>query len=211
MNADYSASIICYRAKFDDFKKTSSSRTRNLPAEINDDFAVLASVGKNGSIGFDKSKEGAAAIKSLISNCYYIDINGELQPPSSKELHYMPFFMFRDKDGWFERTVIAHRRYEVDVKKHVILSRHRSVEKPTPPALTVFLQSDDFSINQETYKLFKNSCQYVAIAKTSGEYGHGAFDVFSSDLNYFFDEFFSITGESADLIMVDNPTELPIY
>ncbi|PYC18692.1 hypothetical protein DMX02_17670 [Pseudomonas jessenii] len=211
MNADYSASIICYRAKFDDFKKTSSSRIRNLPAEINDDFAVLASVGKNGSIGFDKSKEGAAAIKSLISNCYYIDINGELQPPSSKELHYMPFFMFRDRDGWFERAVNAHRRYEVDVKKHEILSRHRSVEKPTPPALTIFLQSDNFSINQETYKLFKNSCQYVAIAKISGEYGHGAFDVFSSDLNYFFDEFFSITGESADLIMVDNPTELPIY
>jgi hypothetical protein len=73
------------------------------------------------------------------------------------------------------------------------------------------LQSDDFSISQETYKLFKNSCQYVAIAKISGEYGHGAFDVFSSDLNYFFDEFFSITGESVDLIMVDNPTELPIY
>jgi hypothetical protein len=211
MNADYSASVICYRAKFDDFKKTSSSRIRNLPAEINDDFAVLASVGKNGPIGFDKSKEGAAAIKSLISNCYYIDINGELQPPSSKELHYMPFFMFRDKDGRFERAVNAHRRYELDVKKHEILSRHRSVEKPRPPALTVFLQSDEFSISQETYKLFKSSCQYVAIAKISGEYGHGAFDVFSSDLNYFFDEFFSITGESVDLIMVDNPTELPIY
>ncbi|WP_180698556.1 hypothetical protein [Pseudomonas crudilactis] len=211
MKAEYPASVICYRAKFDDFQKSSSGRIRNLPAEINDDFAVLASVGQNGSIGFDKSKKGAAAIKSLISNCYYIDINGELQSPSSKELHYMPFFMFRDKDGRFERAVNAHRRYELDVKKHEILSRHRSVEKPRPPALTVFLQSDEFSISQETYKLFKSSCQYVAIAKISGEYGHGAFDVFSSDLNYFFDEFFSITGESADLIMVDNPTELPRY
>lgn len=211
MKAEYPASVICYRAKFDDFKKSSSGRIRNLPAEINDDFAVLASVGQKGSIGFDKSKEGAAAIKSLISNCYYIDIDGKLQPPSSKELHYMPFFIFRDKDGEFERAVNAHRRYEVDVKKHEILSRHRSVEKPTPPALTVFLQSDEFSVSLETYKLFKNSCQYVAIAKISGEYGHGAFDVFSSDLNYFFDEFFSITGESADLIMVDNPTELPRY
>jgi hypothetical protein len=203
--------IICHRAKFDDFKKSSSNRIRNIPAEINDNFALLASVDQSGSFGFDKTEKGAAAIKSLITNCYYIDINGKLQPPSSKKLHYMPFFMFRDKDGEFERAVSEHRRYEIDVKKYEILSRHRRVEKPTPPTLTIFLQSDDFSISQEAYNLFKNACRYVAITKISGEYGHGAFDVFSGDLNCFFDEFYSVAGESAEWIMIDNPSQLPIH
>lgn len=203
--------IICYRAKFDDFKKTSSSRIRNIPAEISDDFALLASVDQNGLIGFDRSKEGAAAIKSLVANCYYIDINGQLQPPSSKQLHYVPFFMFRDKNGEFGRAVSEHRRYEVDVKKYEILSRHRAVDKPTPPTLTKFLQSDELSISQESYNLFKHACRYVAITKISGEYGDGAFDVFSSNLNCFFDEFRRVVGESAEWIMIDNPSELPIH
>ncbi len=203
--------IICYRAKFDDFKKNSSSRIRSIPAEVNDDFALLASVDQNGLIGFDRSEGGATAISSLVASCYYIDINGELQPPSSKELHYMPFFMFRDKDGAFERAVSEHRRYEVDVKKYKILSRHRRVEKPTPSTLTIFLQSDEFSITQEVYNFFKNACRYVAITKISGEYGHGAFDVFSSDLNFFFDEFCSIAGRGAEWVMIDDPSELPMY
>jgi hypothetical protein len=203
--------IICYRAKFDDFKKTSSSRIRNIPAEISDDFALLASVDQNGLIGFDRSKEGAAAIRSLVANCYYIDINGQLQPPSSKKLHYVPFFMFRDKDGEFGRAVNEHRRYEVDLKKYEILSRHRAVDKPTPHTLTKFLEIDEFPISQEAYNFFKHACRYVAITKISGEYGHGAFDVFSSNLNCFFDEFCSVVGESAEWIMIDNPSQLPIH
>ncbi|MFJ2480764.1 hypothetical protein ACIOWE_10850 [Pseudomonas sp. NPDC087598] len=203
--------IICYRAKFDAFKKFTSSRIKSIPAGINDDFALLASVDQNGSIGFDKTTQGVTAIKSLITKCYYIDINRKLQLPSNKELRYMPFFMFRDKDGEFERAVSAHRRYEVDVKKYEILSRHRSVEKPTPPILTVFLQNDELPISQDVYNLFKNACQYVAIAKISGEYGYGAFDVFSGDLNYFFDEFGGIAGEFAVWTVVDDPSQLPMY
>nr|WP_315447264.1 hypothetical protein [uncultured Pseudomonas sp.] len=203
--------IICYRAKFDTFKKFTSSRIRSIPGGIDDDFALLASVDQNGSIGFDKTTQGVAAIKSLIARCYYIDINGKLQSPSNKELRYMPLFMFRDKEGEFERAVNAHRRYEIDVKKYEILSRHRSVEKPTPPILTVFLQNDELSICQDVYSFFKNTCQYVAIAKISGEYGYGAFDVFSGDLSCFFDEFGGVAGEFAEWIMVDDSSQLPIY
>jgi hypothetical protein len=100
MKAEYPASVICYRAKFDDFKKSSSGRIRNLPAEINDDFAVLASVGQKGSIGFDKSKEGAAALKSLISNCYYIDIDGKnFSPPQAKNFITCHFLYLEIKMG----------------------------------------------------------------------------------------------------------------
>jgi hypothetical protein len=202
--------IICYRAKFDDFKKTSSARIKNIPAEVNDDFALLASVDQKGTIGFNKTIQGSAAIKALIASCYYIDIDGRLQSPSNNELCYMPFFMFRDKDGEFELAVRAHRQYEIDIKKYEVLSRHRSVDKPIAPMLTTFLQNDELSISHDVYELLKRSCHYVAIAKISGEYGHGAFDVFSNDLTYFFEEFGSITAGTAEWVMVDASSQLPI-
>ncbi|MGE8099538.1 hypothetical protein [Pseudomonas fluorescens] len=199
--------ILCYRSKFDEFKKASSERINKIPAENNDDFALLASVDKKGSVGFDKTSQGCAAIKSLVSSCYYVDIDGKLQSPSTKELNYMPLFMFRDKGGEFEEAVSAHRQYEKDIKRYAVLSRYRGVEKPEPAMLTGFLLSDGFSISLDVYELLKNTCHYVAIAKISGEYGYGAFDVFSSSLDFFFDEFSSIAGESAEWVMVDKPSE----
>lgn len=198
--------VLCCRSKFDEFKKTSNERINKIPAENNDDFALLASVDQKGSVGFDRTSQGCAAIKSLVASCYYVDIDGKLQSPSMKELNYMPLFMFRDKGG-FEEAVYAHKQYGKDIKKYEILSRHRSVEKPEPAMLTGFLLSDGFSISRDVYELLKSTCHYVAISKISGEYGYGAFDVFSSSLDFFFDEFSLIAGESAEWVMVDKPSE----
>jgi hypothetical protein len=101
--------VLCYRTTFDIFKKASSGRVNKIPAENNDDFALLASVDQQGFVGFDKTTEGRNAIKSLVANCYYIDIDGKLQSPSIKELSYMPLFMFRDKGGLFDEAVGAHK------------------------------------------------------------------------------------------------------
>lgn len=203
--------ILCCRSTFDRFKKSSSERVNKIPAENNDEFALLASVNQQGSVGFDKSLEGRVAIKALVDNCYYIDIDGKLQSPSVKELNYMPLFVFRDKEGRFEEAVGVHRKYVNDLKKYEVLSRYRDVERPEPDILTFFLLSDRLSMNGDVYSLLKSTCHYVAISKISGEYGYGAFDVFSSSLRFFFEEFGSFAGASAEWIVVDKPSEFVSY
>lgn len=56
----------------------------------------------------------------------------------------------------------------------------------------------------------KRTCHYAIIAQVSGEYGYAAFNVFSKNLDFFFDEFSLILDESSELVFVDSSLELPI-
>jgi len=203
--------ILYLRERFGDFRKSSSKRINEIPAKENDDFALMSSVGRDGVVGFDRTPQGRVAINALISSCYFIDIDGRLQPPSSRELGYMPLFIFRDKDKHFEKAVSAYGEYEKNYKKYEVLSRHREVERPAPTILTKFLLGGELSIDKEIYEFLVGACHYVAVAKVSGEYGFGAFDVFSENLEFFFDEFRLFAGDAAEWVAVEKASDLIVF
>ncbi|MGY2442973.1 hypothetical protein [Pseudomonas sp. SDO52101_S400] len=203
--------ILYWRERFGDFKKSSSQRVNKIPAKKNDDFALVSSVDREGAVGFDRAPQGRVAINALISSCYFIDIDGRLQPPSSRTLGYMPLFIFRDKDKQFEKAVSAHGEYEKNYKKYKVLSRHREAERPVPTILTKFLFDGELPMDKEVYEFLIAACHYVAVAKISGEYGFGAFDVFSDDLEFFFDEFRLFAGDAAEWVAVEKASDLIVF
>lgn len=94
------------------------------------------------------------------------------------------------------------------MKKYEILSRHREVQPPPKPELTVFLEDPTLHISNQIYELFINTCHYVCISKLSGEYGYGAFDVFSNNLDFFFNELNKLSNSHALIVSAAKPSEL---
>lgn len=203
--------ILYHKAQFHQFKKFSSTRIDNICAPETAEFSLVMAKNKNGNIGFDQSEEGHAFIKSMIANCYFLNIQNELCPPQDTPIAYVPQFLFKDNDGKFEKLYDEHQKYKSDLKKYEILSRHRTISPPTKPGLTLFLDDPILSIDSDTYELLTNSCHYICIAKTSGEYGHGAFDVFANDLDYFLKELSTLASGKFKIIAIDNISKLAKY
>lgn len=200
--------ILYHKAQFHQFKKFSSTRIESICAPETAEFSLVMAKNKNGNIGFDQSEEGHAFIKSLIENCYFLNIQNELYPPQDTSIAYVPQFLFRDKDGKFERLYKEHKKYKSELKKYEILSRHRAISPPTKSALAIFLDDPTLSINSDTYELLTSSCHYICIAKISGEYGHGAFDVFANDLDFFFKELKILATGKFKITAIDNNLKL---
>lgn len=203
--------ILYHKAQFHQFKKFSSTRIESICAPEIAEFSLVMAQNKNGNIGFDQSEEGHAFIKSLIANCYFLNMQNELCPPQDTSIVYAPQFLFRDNNGKFEKLYKEHQKYKNDLKKYEILSRHRTVSPPTKPGLTIFLDDPTLSINSDTYELLTDSCHYICIAKISGEYGYGAFDVFANDLHFFFEELKIIADGKFKITAIDNTSKFIKY
>ncbi|RBH49786.1 hypothetical protein C3F00_035380 [Pseudomonas sp. MWU13-2860] len=100
--------------------------------------------------------------------------------------------------------------FKQELKKHAILSRRRESKPPSQPLLSAFLDEPQTEINSQVYELLAHSCHYVCMAKLAGEYGHGAFDVLSNDLEFFFTELAILAGPHTAIIPVEHPSALPM-
>lgn len=192
--------ILCYKSEFHEYKKTSSGYIREIPAKEHDQFALLMGISAEGSAGFDRTPQDCSPINSLASKCYFIDMYRNIRPPQANNTDYMHQLLFRDKSDGAERLFNEHIKYENDLKKYKILSRHRHAEKPIASTLASLLQDDRLLINKDLYDALQEACHYIIRPVMSGEHGRGAFNVFSSNLDFFFDEFKSIAG---DITFVD--------
>jgi hypothetical protein len=202
--------ILCYKSEFHEFKNRSNDYIREMPAKEHDQFALLMAIGPEGAIGFDSTPQGCSAISSLVSKCYFVDLcRLNIQTPQEKYTGHMPRLLFRDKNGGFEKLRNEHIKYESDVKKYKILSRHRCADKPTISTLASLLQGKSLSIiNKDLYDALQETCHYILTPVISGEHGRDAFIVFSSNLDFFFNEFQSIVGDSGEITFVDSTSKL---
>lgn len=200
--------IVCFRAKYDEFKKTSSSYICSLPAKKNDEFALLSATNTQGAIGFDTAPQGISTLKKIIESCYFFDMKNLIQPPKPCNIKYMPEFLFRDKNGAFQKLLDEHRKYEINLKRYEIISTYRKLDEPSPSVISEFLQATEYKISRNAFEQLNSSCHYIAIAKISGEYGFGAFDVFSKNLDFFFSELEAIIVEPKVLKIVENLTKI---
>lgn len=177
--------VICYRAKFEEFRKFGSGWVGALPADHNEDFALICAIDEKGALGFDSSPSMRALIKKIILECYCVDISGVLMAPGGVKGKYMPMIFFKDRCGEFNSMVVEHERYLLALKKHSILSRYKPVELPASNPLSDFLMGEKRTISKSLYESLKKTCEFFCVAKLSGEYGWGAFDVTSRDLDGF--------------------------
>ncbi|WP_347900845.1 hypothetical protein [Pseudomonas purpurea] len=196
--------ILCYKSEFYEFKRKSNDYIREMPAKEHDQFALLMAISPEGAVGFDTTPQGCSAISALASKCYFVDLRRpSIQPPQEKHTGLVPSFLFRDKSGEFEKLFDEHIKYENDIKKYKILSRHRYAEKPSASTLASLLQSNSLSITKDVYDALQEACHYIIRPVMSGEHGRGAFNIFSNNLDFFFDEFKSIVGDSGEVTFVD--------
>lgn len=194
--------ILCFKSEAREFQRNSSEYIARIPADPQDQFALVMAVGRNGAIGFDKSPESVRALNEILSKCYSLCVNNSIQIPELPENMFMPSLLFRDKSGRFEALMTAHKNYEAELKKYKILSRHRDAQEPSASVLSTLLQDDQLLINEMVYRALQNACHYVISPILSGEHGRGAFNVFAKNLDFFFEEFNSVVSGSPGITFV---------
>ena len=123
----------------------------------------------------------------------------------------MPHFLFRDKDGEFEKLLAEHTKYENKLKKFNIISKYRKIDMPNPSSLSSFLKNKEHPISGELYRELTSKCHYTVIAKLAGEYGFGAFDAFSKDIDFLLHEISELLGEAGQIKEVDSTSKLLNY
>ncbi len=194
--------ILCSKSEARQFQRDSSEYIASIPADPQDQFALVMAVGRDGAIGFDKSPEGVRAINEVVSKCYSLGVNNSIQMPESPQNMLMPPLLFRDKSGRFEKLTSAHAKYEADLRKYKIISRHRDAQEPSASMLSTLLQDEQLLINEMLYSELQNACHYVISPVLSGEHGRGVFNVFARNLDFFFEEFESVLRGSGVISFV---------
>ena len=197
-----SCKILCFKSDAQEFQKNSSGYISRIPAASQDQFALIMAVGCGGAIGFDKSPDGVRAINELASKCYSLGVNNSIQLPGSLQNMFMPPLLFRDKFGEFQALMNAHKKYEAELRKYKVISRHRDAQAPSAPMLSTLLQDDQLAMNEMVYRGLQNACHYVISPVLSGEHGRGAFNVFARNLDFFFEELESVIGGSSGISFV---------
>ena len=202
--------ILCYPAEFAEFKKHACEYISEMPADEHDQFATVMALSADGGVGFDKSSEGRDTISSLVSKCYRVDLrNMSIQPPLENYSGHMPRLLFRAINGDFEKLLKEHITYEQNMKKYLVLSRHRQADKPKESRLAGILQDENLPITgKDLYDILQKTCHYLLVPIISREHGQDAFIVFSRTLDYFFEEFNSIVDGHGELTFVDSVLEL---
>lgn len=199
--------LLCYRARFESFKKITSL---TLPANSQDEFAKLVCVSRKGKIGFNSSQAAEILLGSLAKGCYIL---------AGKKLSYLSkavpgesrAYAFKPKDVSFEGLIAEYEKVERDAKKFQIMSRNgRACLSPKPSILSDFLKNTGHPISTELYQRLMETCHYVSREIASGEHGYGAFEVFSKNLEVFFNDLKKLMGTSGELIFV-NHSQLPYH
>jgi hypothetical protein len=184
-----------------------------MPADNNDEFALVMATSLRGTVGFGGTTQGDAAIRALVSKCYSVDLEHlSIQVPMAEGVERMPRLLFRDKAGRFEELVQEHLQYDKDLRKYNVISRYRSTARPKRSTLANILKDQRLSIvEKESYEALNEGCHYILRAVVSGEHGPDAFFAFSTDLSFFFSEFEEVVGGNTEIQFVKSPAELIYY
>lgn len=203
-------SILCYQSQFAEFKNYACEYISEMPADEQDQFATVMALSANGAIGFDKTREGRDTISSLVSKCYRVDLRKmSIQPPQENYSGHMPRLLFRARDDGFEKLLEEHETYEKDLKKYLILRRHRHADKPKESRLARILKDNNLPItDKELFEILQENCHYLLVPIISREHGQDAFFVLSRNLDYFFEEFNSIIDGRGGITFVDSVLKL---
>jgi hypothetical protein len=205
--------IMCFKAEFAEFRTQVDNLIAEMSAGSHDEFALLMATDLQNNVGFHTTPHGDAALRTLVSRCYSVDLkNLSIKRPQTGAVVRMPRLLFRDNDGKFEWLVKEHEKYEADVKKYRVLSRHRSAAIPVISTLAGLLQDEDLWITGKSfYEVLDETCHYLIRRVVSGEHGRDAFVVFSSNLDFFFTELNAIVGNDAEIKFVNSTRELIFY
>lgn len=152
--------ILCYQSKFAELRNPACEYISEMPAAEQDQFATVMALGADGAIDFDKTREGRDTVSSLISKFYRVDLrNMSIQPPQENYSGHMPRILFRAKSCGFEELLEEHVTYERNLKKYLVLSRHRHADKPRKSRLSGILQDSRLSItDKESFRKFPDQC-----------------------------------------------------
>jgi hypothetical protein len=196
--------ILCYKDSFESYRKTANDVIRAIPAKREDEFALLTCVNSEQSLGFDVSEKSQRLLGSLFKSCY-TTCGEKMAGPTSAVSRYSSSYAFKPKCHSFGSMIEQHENFEINTKKFQIMSRHgRSFPRPGPTPLTAFLKNSNRPISQELYQELMKTCHYVAIEAASGEHGYGAFEVFSENLDVFFQDLTRLMDDSGELIFVSH-------
>lgn len=202
--------IMCFKAEFEKFRTQVDDLIAEMCAGSHDEFALLMATDLQNNVGFHTTPRGDAAIRTLVSRCYSVDLQHlSIKRPQAGDVVRMPRLLFRDNDGKFEGLVKEHEKYEADVKKYKVLSRHRPAPTPLISTLAGLLEDEDLWIKGRSfYEVLDETCHYVIRRVVSGEHGRDAFVVFSSNLDFFFTELDGVISNDAEIKFVNSTREL---
>lgn len=205
--------IMCFKAEFPEFRTQVDNLIAEMSAGNDDEFALLMATDLQNNVGFHTTPHGNAAIRTLVSRCYSVDLQHlSVKRPQAGDVVRMPRLLFRSKDGKFESLLSEHSKYEADLKKYKVISRHRPAVMPTMSTLADMLKDERLSITgKDLYEALDKTCHYVMRRVVSGEHGRDAFIVFSSNLDFFFSEFNKIIADHAEINFVKSTRELIYY
>lgn len=199
--------ILCYRDHFENFRKITYASVGRIPAKPNDDFARLISVNSEGKIGLHHS-EDASKLISLMSMGNYFPSRDKMCCVTEPGAMYGFGYAFRPKCNAFESLIKEHAKFDLDTRKYKVMKRHgRPCAEPTPVLLTPFMRNAHRPIGRKLYKKIIETCHYVTM-EAAYEYNSGGFEVFSDNLDFFFDELKDLMGQSGELIYMHH-TQLP--
>ncbi|MBV6290486.1 hypothetical protein [Pseudomonas aegrilactucae] len=202
--------VLVHRSKFKEFKKGANGRISSLPANDEDEFSAVMVRGESGRLGFNANAASREVLRSLLDECYCFTAPDTIFPPGKRREGGLPNFFFKDKGGALGEMIMTHERYILDMKKYNIISRHKSVEKPSPSALAGFLR-DDNRLERELYKYLLSSCEYLGILQHSEERGWGAFDLISRDMEDFIIKLERLVGDNGRLVFIEEMRNMPCW
>ncbi|MDD1953915.1 hypothetical protein LOY33_14010 [Pseudomonas sp. B21-036] len=202
--------VLVHRSRFKDFKKGANELISSLPANEDDEFSVVMARGMSGALGFNADAASRKVLNSLLDECYCFNSPDTIYPPRQRRNGGLPNFFFKDSGGAFCEMVMKHESYIVALKKYIVISRHRSIEKPSPSALSLFLPDDKW-IERPLYEELLSSCEYFGILQRSGEHGRGAFDLIARDMDGFLNKLKSLVGDEGRLVFIENMRKMPCW
>ncbi len=205
--------IMCFKADFREFRTQVDNLITEMSAGNHDEFALLMATDLQNNVGFHTTPHGNAAIRTLVSRCYSVDLQHlSVKRTQAGDVVRMSRLLFREKDGKFESLLSEHSKYEADLKKYKVISRHRPAVMPTMSTLAGMLKDERLSITgKDLYEALDKTCHYVMRRVVSGEHGRDAFIVFSSNLDFFFSEFKEIIADHATIKFVKSTRDLIYY
>lgn len=196
--------LLCYKDSFESYRKIANDIIRKIPAEPLDQVALLVCVNSDGKIGFDSSVNSQILLGTLFNGAYIV--HGEkLSQVASVSSRYSGRYTLKPKCDSFLDLIKEHDNFELANKKYQIMSRHgKRIDQPKPALLTDFLKNLKRPLNRELYQVLRQKCHYIAISVASGEHGFGAFQVISSNLDFFFEQLKSLMDETGELVFVSH-------
>lgn len=196
--------IYIYTRSFSDFSTSAHEAISNIPADQNDQFALVVAQGSSGRVGFNASDFLFETFSRLIGKTE--ELGAKNQKPISYDFFSGKIYVKKNNDS-LDHEIRKYEKIKIYRKKMEILERNGKDYINAPPALLEPLL-DGKKFSKEIYFFLLNNCDYCIFVYPSTEHGRFTIYAFSRDLKIFFGDLRSCLN-NVEIKLISDSRKIP--